>query len=190
MEQERAGRPADGWQVRRRRRLLDTQWLQVDVEDVALPDGRLIEDYYVVREPDFVMVLAVTIDGLAVLVRQYKHGIGRVVLELPAGYLDRGDRSPAEAVRRELREETGYAAAEVRHLASLVNSPTRSPSCGHYFLATGCRPVGGQQLDPAERIAVVLTPLAELPALIRTGTIEVQSSVAGVYLGLAALRGA
>lgn len=190
MAQQRAGRPADGWQVRRRRRLIDNQWLRVDVEDVVLPDGHVIEDYYVVHEPDFVMVLAVTTDGLAVLVRQYKHGVGRVVLELPAGYLDRDDGSPAEAVRRELREETGYAAGEVRHLASLINNPTRSPSRGHYFLATGCRPAGDQQLDPAERIAVVLAPLAELPALVQAGAIEVQSSVAGISLGLAALRGA
>jgi 8-oxo-dGTP pyrophosphatase MutT (NUDIX family) len=177
-----------GWRVLRRERLLDNRWLRVDVEDVALPDGHRIDGYYVIHEPDWGMVFAVTDDRRVVLVRQYKHGIGRVTVELPAGYLEAGDGSPEEAIRRELREETGYEPAEIRKLADIICSPTRSSQMGHLFLATGCRRAGDQSLDPAERIEVVLAPLADLPTLVRDGVIAVESSVAGVFHGLEALR--
>jgi 8-oxo-dGTP pyrophosphatase MutT (NUDIX family) len=183
-------RGGGGWRVTRRRRLVDSRWLSVDLEDVVLPDGHRIDGYYVIHEPDWGMVFAVTDDRQIVLVRQYKHGIGRVTLELPAGYLEPGDSSPAEAIRRELREETGYEPAEIRPLASLICGPTRSTQVGHYFLATGCRRAGAQSLDPAERIEVLLASLADLPSLVRSGAIAVESSVAGVFLGLDALRDA
>lgn len=179
--------PAQPWSVLRRERLVDSRWVQVDREAVALPDGLRIDDYYVVREPDFAMVLAVTEEAQAILVRQYKHGIGRPMLELPAGYLEAGDASAGEAIQRELREETGFEAALVQPLAALVTSPTRSPSRGHYFLATGCRHVSVQALDPAERIEIVLAPVAALGDLVASGQIDGLSSVACIALGLTAL---
>lgn len=178
------------WRVRQRQRLVDSRWLRVDLEDVELPDGHRIDGYYVVHQPDWSIILAVTTDEQAILVRQYKHGIGRVTLELPAGYLEPDDHSAGEAIRRELREETGYEAAEIRPVLTFVTDPTRSPQRGHVFLATGCRLAGDQRLDPAERIAVVLAPLADLPHLIHAGSIEIESSIAAIYLGLAALRAA
>jgi 8-oxo-dGTP pyrophosphatase MutT (NUDIX family) len=175
------------WRVRRRQRLIDSPWLRVDREDVVPPHGPPIDDYYLVHEPDFAMVFAVTTDGQVVLVRQYKHGIGRVMLELPAGYLDAADGAPEAAARRELREETGYEAGAVRRLASLVSSPTRSPNRGHIFLATGSRLAGAQALDPNEWIEVLCVAPADLRGLVRAGAIEAQSSIAAIFLGLDAL---
>ena len=175
------------WRVEDRRRLVDSRWLWVDRETVTLPDGTRLDDYYVVHEPDFVMALAVTGDDQAVLARQYKHGIGRATLELPAGYLEEDDVSAEAAIGRELREETGYVARRIEPLGALVTSPTRSPGRGHYFLATGCQRVDDQRLDATERIEVVLAPLERLPALVAAGEIDAVSSVAAIFLGLRAL---
>jgi 8-oxo-dGTP pyrophosphatase MutT (NUDIX family) len=184
-----SARDETGWRVTRRQRLIDNRWLRVDVEDVILPDGRALDGYYVVTEPHWAIVFAVTEAGQVLLVRQYKHGIKRVTLELPAGYLEPGDASAAEAIRRELREETGYEAATIRHLASMVTSPTRSSQMGHVFLAAGCRWAGAQALDPAEHIDVVLATVAQVRALVGSGAIEVESSIAAIFLGLEALAG-
>ncbi|MCC6628438.1 MAG: NUDIX hydrolase [Chloroflexi bacterium] len=177
-----------GWRVVGRRRLVDDVWLRVDRESIRLPDGRTLDGYFVVHQRHFAIVFPVTAAGEVVLVRQYKHGIGQTTLELPAGYIEPADPAPAAAVVRELAEETGYTPADIQPLGALICDPTRSPQRGHVFLATGCRLTGGQRLDPAERIEVVLAPLARLQALVTDGEIAVQSSIAAIFLGLAALR--
>lgn len=177
-----------GWQIQGRRRLVDNRWLRVDAEQVLLPNGVVIDDYYVTHEPDWGMVFAVTDTQQVLLVRQYKHGIGQITVELPAGYFESGDTSAEDSIRRELREETGFEADQIIKLASLICGPTRSSQRGHFFLATGCRRVGNQSLDPAERIEVLPVAIDDLLELIRNGTIAVESSVAGIGLGLDALR--
>jgi 8-oxo-dGTP pyrophosphatase MutT (NUDIX family) len=177
-----------GWQVMRRERLVDDAWLRVDREDIALPDGRRLDGYYIVHQRAFAMVFAVTVASEVVLVRQYKHGVGQITLELPAGYIEGGDASPAEAVGRELAEETGYTAATIRPLGTLICDPTRSMQRGYVFLATGCQQTDDQRLDPAERIEVILATPARVHELVVSGEIAVQSSIAAIYLGLTALQ--
>lgn len=90
-------------------------------DDVVLPDGqRRVRE--IVHHPGAVAVLAVKGDGRVVLVRQYRHAIGRMSLELPAGTLEPGE-SPEACARRELEEETGYRAGVLRELVRFAVSP-------------------------------------------------------------------
>ncbi|MBV8152074.1 MAG: NUDIX hydrolase, partial [Candidatus Eremiobacteraeota bacterium] len=79
------------WRVLESVVLIDTPHLRLRRDRVETPRGELVEDYHVRETRGFVVIFAVTPAGEVVLVRQYKHGIGAVVLELPAGAIDAGE---------------------------------------------------------------------------------------------------
>ncbi|MBX6314662.1 MAG: NUDIX hydrolase [Isosphaeraceae bacterium] len=127
--------------------------------------------YYVLDNPDFINVIALTTEGQIVLIRQWRHGTREIELELPAGLVDPGE-SPLEAARRELLEETGYAAETWSLIGSVKPNPAYQVNTGWSTLAEGCRKVAEPSLDDGEDIEVVLVDPAEIPGLVRDGTIR------------------
>ena len=125
-------------------------------DDVRLPDGTAT-DYHYVDEPAAVVVLPFTPDGDVVLVEEWRQAVGRVNRGLPAGSVEAGDDADlAAAARRELREETGHEAESVTHLVAVEPSNGIANSVHHHFLARGCRPTAGQDLDSDESIRPVV----------------------------------
>ncbi len=175
------------WQILAGRPLIDRRpWLTVWEEDVQLPNGHRIEGYLRARSREYAEIFALLEDGTVPVVRQYKHGLGRESCSLPAGYLD-PDETPMDAARRELREETGLSAEHWQSLGSYVLDTNRSDASAHFFLATGARPDGPQQLDATEDIEVTYHTLAGLRAMLAEGAFDSLPTVAVVMLGLAAL---
>lgn len=129
----------------------------------------------------FVVVFALTPDDNVVLVRQYKHGIGEVVLELPAGMIDPNE-APAEAALRELAEETGYVPRDgLELITSFIIDPTNSNGRFSLFLARNATHSVPQELDPTEEITLELVPVDRLVGLMREGTINVATHVGAIY---------
>ena len=133
------------------------------------------------------MVFALCEDGTVPLVHQYKHGVGRVLHDLPAGYLD-GDEPALEAARRELREETGLTAPQWQALGSFVIDSNRGDTQAHLFLARGARLTDPQELDDTEDLNVTFHSPDAVRKLALEGGIKSLASMAGIMLGLEALR--
>lgn len=176
------------WRIQSSRYLLRSPYVNVRQDACDLPGGRHIPDYYVVEEPDYGMVFALTAAGEVVMVRQYKHGIGRVMLELPAGFIDADDADPAAACLREFREETGCAVTWHELAGTHVRHPTRNTNQGHLLVATGASQEGAQSLDDNEAIEVLFVPLAEALDKVHRGEITAVGSIAGLFLGRDVLR--
>lgn len=136
--------------------------------------------FYVLDSPDWVNVVAVTPQQEVVLIRQFRHGTGDIMLEIPGGMVDEGE-DPAVAVARELEEETGYIAEELIRLGSVTPNPAFLTNTCHTFLARNARPVGTQRLDGTEDIEVVLVPQGALADLVSTGEITHALVVAAFY---------
>ncbi len=162
----------------------------------------LHEDYYRVEPPGhernfvrlhcpaWINIVPVTAGAELVLVRQYRHGIKAVTLEIPGGMVDAGE-DPQLAAGRELLEETGYQAQSIRPLGSIWPNPAIQDNLLYLYAAEGVQRVGEPQPDPFEKIEVETVPLDRVPELVASGQIRhalvlAALAVYGLRLGPAA----
>jgi ADP-ribose pyrophosphatase len=166
------------WRVAASRDLLDASpFLKVSVETIELPDGRRIEDYYQLAMPSFACIFAETEDGRVITYRQYRHGPKRVCLVFPGGHVDPGE-GPLEAAKRELLEETGFAAADWQDLGGYTVNANQGGAVSHMFRATGCRKVATPDSDDLEETEVLFLTRAELLAAAGRGEFPLLTQMA------------
>jgi 8-oxo-dGTP pyrophosphatase MutT (NUDIX family) len=159
----------------------------VRIDRCELPNG-LILDATVLDYRDWVTVLALTRRQEAVLIRQYRHGAGRVIEELPGGTMDVEDVSPLEAARRELREETGYISEKFIQIGCVSPNPANQTNRIYSFLALEAEPAAAQDLDEGEDIEVLLKPFEELVRMARDGELLQSMQVSAVFFALSHLK--
>ena len=172
------------WQVLASKFVWDHRWCRVRQDQVLLPNGNYVDDYFVVARPDVALILAVTPQAEVVMVRQYRHGVGEILLELPAGTFDPNTESPETAALRELEEETGYTCTKLIKLATLHDNPVKDTNRIHLFLAPEAVRLGAQRLDVTEEIEVVIVPQTKILEKIASGEICVSGTIAALFLGL------
>lgn len=175
------------WKTLKSQMVLNHQWSKVRLDEVELPSGEVINDYFVNVRDDIALILPVTEQREIVFVRQYRHAVGKVLVELPAGSFNPDKEDGVSAAARELEEETGYVAEEIVKLATLYDNPPKDTNSIHLFMAENVRQSGQQMLDITEEIEVILIPLEEVMERILTGEICVCSSIAALFLGLSLL---
>ena len=150
------------------------------VDEVRLPSGRL-GHWEIIEHPGAAAVVAVTDDDHVILVRQHRKAVEGVLLEIPAGTLEPGE-TPLRCAHRELAEETGFQAREMRPLVTFVPSPGILTEEITIFLARGLAPVP-RAIEPEEEgLGVVRVPLDQIPAMIRGGEIRDAKSLIGLML--------
>lgn len=148
-----------------------------DVDTVRLPDGKLATREYM-SHPGAVGVVPFLDADTVVLVRQYRHPVGEVTLELPAGKLDPRE-SILTCIKRELAEETGYTASSFKPLIQYWPTPAFADEVLHLFIATGLKP-GKMSADDDEFIEAVTVPFAKALDLVRRGKIRDSKTVIGL----------
>lgn len=142
------------------------QWLRVRKDTVELPNGPVIPSYYVLEYPNWINVLGITKQGAFILVKQYRHGLGKVAYELCAGICDAGDASPLETAQRELLEETGYGGGSWQEWMVVSANPGTHTNLTYCFLATDLDIVGEQRLEETEQLSVHLFSPEEVKGML------------------------
>ncbi len=145
------------------------------------PRNGAVRDIVILDFPEWISVIPLTDAGEVVMVRQFRHGVNEVLLEIPGGLMDREDPSPEAAAKRELREETGYTAESWSLIGSLYPQPAVQSNRYHIFLARNAVKTTSTRFDEGEDLETVLIPLKEIPRLIETGEIRHAMVVTAFY---------
>jgi ADP-ribose pyrophosphatase len=177
--------PADprlqAWELLDRKEAFKTPWFKIDQQQMTTTKGAPAE-YFVHEGRDG--VICVCFDdqtGKIYLEQQYRVPVGRVTTDYPAGNMEAEDASPEESVRRELREEIGFEARELKKLAALDMNPGFSRNRLHIFLARGTAS-SEPEPDTTESIVPVLATPREILEMVQDGRISCTFCVSSTFM--------
>jgi ADP-ribose pyrophosphatase len=166
------------------RKAFEGRVFSVNVESIALPRGGQLEAE-IVRHPGSVVLIPMTDKSEIMLVRQYRHAIGRWAWELPAGSLKRGE-DPASAAARECHEEIGLIPSSLEPLGSFFPTPGYCDEEMHFYRASGLRPPAEgdpeAHKDEDEDIEAAPFSVAAIRTMIRQREIVDLKTLAGLAL--------
>lgn len=142
--------------------------------------GTIIEEYFLIKKPDIVIIVPMTSEGELIYLEEYKHGAGRYLNVLPAGHIKSGE-SYLEAAKRELLEETGYA-GDVTSAGELFEYPSMDCHKVHVFIARDVQQVADPSPEQTESLRVKKIQFAELKGMISKGEWKSSSSLSAILL--------
>ncbi len=172
------------WKTLSRRTVYQQErFLTLELHQVELPDGRVVPDWAWIITPDYVNILAQTVEGEFLIFRQRKYAVQGISLSPVGGFVETGE-TPEAAAQRELREETGYSATEWMPLGSYAVDANRGAGHAHLFLARNARPVCEPTADDLEEQELLLLPRAEVERALAQGQFKVLAWASVVALGL------
>lgn len=145
-------------------------WLKLRKDHVRLSSGVEMDDFYVIEARDWVNIIAITEDNHFIIEEQYRHGIGRICFELPAGSVMNGE-NPLDTAKRELLEETGYVSDEWIPFGKYVPNASGMNNVCYTFIAKNVAKVSAPILEQSEEIKVFLVELAEIKQMLEKGSI-------------------
>ena len=156
------------WKVEDSKYLINDKWLKVRADKCISPNGHIIEPYYVIEYPNWINVFALTKHNEVLLVRQYRHGFGKTLVELPSGTIENNE-NPIETAKRELLEETGYTGNYFKQIGRVCPNTSNHNNLTYSILATGLEKVTEPVIDETELIEPILLPLNKVIEMAKKG---------------------
>ena len=164
------------WKTIRSEKIIDEVHVTVKKDEVKLPDGAVIDDFYTVTIPDAAMIAAITSDGEILLKKEFRYACGEDVIECPAGMFDKGESDPLVVAKRELLEETGFVSDDWTYFGPTWESTSKLTNRMHLFMAKDCVHVSEQDLDEHEHLTVIKVDLKDAVDMVLSGKINANSS--------------
>lgn len=168
------------WKTRKTDKLIDTHWVKVRRDEVELPNGQSIEDFYAITINDAAAIVALDDVGNIILKKEYRYCYDRDLIEIPAGTFEEGETDGVSVAKRELLEETGYISDDWQYLGATVESSAKLTNYMHIYFANHCRRVAEQHLDATEELEVLLVPLRQAVDMVMKNEICCNSSAHGI----------
>ncbi len=176
------------WKVLSSEYLFNDTWLKARKDTCIKADGKIVDPYYIMEYPEWATGFALTKDNKILLVKQYRHALGEVGIELPGGCVDANDVSLEAAIRREFLEETGYVFEQVDYLGKTSANPSTNSNILHMFLMAGGEKIQGQELDHNEEIEVLTYTFEEFQNLLDENRIMQSMHITCIYYALMKLK--
>jgi len=162
------------------------KWATLRIDKCKMPNGVIVDDYYVLEYDTWVNGVAITKDNEVLMVKQYRHAADIISLEIPGGVVDGGE-DPQQALRRELLEETGYEFDDFEFLCKLCPNPSTGNNRVYSYLAKGGILVQEQALNDHEDIIVEKYSLQEIKQLLLENKIDQSMHCSALFYALAKL---
>lgn len=175
------------WKLLESKYVYRDRWLKARADKCELPDGRIMEPYYVIEVPDWTNMVIITKEEKIVLVKQYRHALGTTTLELPGGILEEGEL-PMDSAIREMQEETGYISHEVEFLMKISPNPALNNNTAYFYLATNAEKLTNTNFDPFEDIIIETYSKDELKVLLEEGKMQHGVQQGAIYQAMIHLK--
>lgn len=175
------------WTTTSTREIADCRVFKVREDSSVRDSDGSTSTFFVIENPDWANIVAITREGELVLIEQFRHGTCSKILEIPGGMIDK-DESPAEAAERELLEETGYSTHRMIEIGRSHPNPAIQNNTIYHFLALECEKNAEPSFDHHESIATRLAPLRELEELVHNGSITHSLAITAIYYAERYLR--
>jgi ADP-ribose pyrophosphatase len=169
------------WQIKSSKHIVKDKWISLRSDECIMPNGKTIEPYYVLEYSDWINVVPITKNNEIIMIKQYRHGIKDVLLELPSGSIEPFDKSPLEAAKRELLEETGAESDNFIQLCKLSPNPSNHTNITYSFLALDVTLKQNQNLDETEQIEIINIPILEVKSLLKNNKITQAMHVSALF---------
>ncbi|HLM02555.1 MAG TPA: NUDIX hydrolase [Pyrinomonadaceae bacterium] len=170
----------DVWKRKGSKNIADCRVFKVREDFCERESDAAQHTFFVIENPDWVNVVALDSEYRVVLIEQFRHGTEELTLEIPGGMIDAGE-TPEAAARRELLEETGFAADEFVYLGKARPNPAIQNNWIYYFAAINSRKTQETAFDEHESVVTRLVSLDEIPQLIAGEQITHSLVLAGFY---------
>ena len=171
------------WKILSSEYIVQDRWMTLRTDRCELPNGVVLDKYYIRENTDFVQVVPINAEGQILIVRQYRHGPQVISTEIPGGLVDPGEE-PIVAAKRELLEETGCVADRFEAVTPLYTNPARNTNSAHTFIAHNARIEHPPEQEATEHIEFEFVSRDELFALIDNGQFAHALHVASLLLAL------
>jgi ADP-ribose diphosphatase len=177
----------DTWLLLKSEPPIDLKLFKARFDHVLNPRTQKPTHITVLTGNDSVNVFALTKTGKVLMIDQYRFGIGAYILELPGGIVDDGE-DHQQAAKRELMEETGYAARQWHYMGCIASNPVFMDSYIHHYVALDAEKAAEPELEDAEDIEALELTLAEVERMLRNGEFQHPHTVSGVLRGVEGLK--
>jgi ADP-ribose pyrophosphatase len=147
------------WTINSSEYIVNDRFLKLRVDSCTTPEGEKVGRYYVLELSDWVNCIAIDEDDNVMMLRHYRHGIQKYLMEFIGGGIETTDASPEAAAKREVEEETGYTGGTFYHVGTSYPNPANHTNQVHTFLAVGGKINQDQNLEVGETIHVEKVPL-------------------------------
>lgn len=172
------------WKLIESEYIYQDNWFNARKDKCLKSDGSEVYPYYVLEYTDWACAVGITKNNEIILVKQYRHALGEICIELPGGCVDTSDKSLSETIEREFLEETGYSFKNTEYLGYTSSNPSTNTNRMHMFLLTGGEKVNEQQLDKNEEIEVIIVSKDELKNLLQSNHIIQSMHVTTIFYAL------
>lgn len=147
------------WTIDSSEYVVNDRFLKLRADSCTTPEGGKVGRYYVLELSDWVNCIAIDEDDNVMMLRHYRHGIQKYLMEFIGGGIEAADASPEAAAKREVEEETGYTGGTFYHVGTSYPNPANHTNQVHTFLAVGGKINQDQNLEVGETIHVEKVPL-------------------------------
>lgn len=170
------------WKTLNSQIVFDSPWCRLRKDSVKLPSGAVMNDYFISELPSVVSVVAITPSQEIIMVQQYRYGIKKTLLELPAGTYNSVKEQPQDAIKRELLEETGYTSKKIVSLGTLYEYPTKDSHSISVYLANDVEKIQDPHLEETEDIEIVMVPIKNISQMIKDNEIQVSGTISAISM--------